>query len=94
MRLSGQVIEDTARMDVLLLFAERARANDWPGSFQVGRKACLNERVGIRGRVDGGYAIGQDCSQLFRRVWPVAGLFELINDTNDDFIANTLGVHF
>lgn len=88
------MVEDTSRMDVFLLFAKWARADYGPWAFQIGRQASLNERVWIRGRIDGRNAIGQDGSELFRRVRPVAGLFQLVDDTNYNVILDAFRIHF
>ena len=37
---------------------------------------------------------GQDCGKLFYQVWPISGLFQLLDDTDDDVIVYTLCVDF
>ena len=36
----------------------------------------------------------QDCGKLFDQVWPIAGLFQLLDDTDHDVIVYTLCVDF
>ena len=36
----------------------------------------------------------QDCGKLFYQVWPIAGLFQLLDDTDHDVIVYTLCVDF